>query len=69
MSAVLAGDVDCIILTGGLAYDTAHVERVTRMVKHIAPVFVYEGEDELQALAFNGYLAITGQISVKEYVG
>jgi butyrate kinase len=39
------------------------------MVKHIAPVFVYEGEDELQALAFNGYLAITGQISVKEYVG
>ncbi len=69
MSAVLAGEVDCIILTGGLAYDSAHVERVSRMVKHIAPVFVYPGEDELKALAFNGYLAISGRISVKQYQG
>lgn len=69
MSAVLAGEVDCIILTGGLAYDDAHVERVSRRVKHIAPVYVYPGEDELKALAFNGYLAITGHISVKEYQG
>ena len=69
MSAVLEGKIDCIILTGGLAYDSAHVERVTRMVKHIAPVYVYPGEDELKALAFNGYLAITGHIIVKEYRG
>ena len=69
MSAVLAGEVDCIILTGGLAYDSAHVERVSRMVKHIAPVFVYPGEDELKALAFNGYMAISGRISVKQYQG
>lgn len=69
LSAVLAGEVDCIILTGGLAYDTAHVERVSRMVRHIAPLYVYPGEDELKALAFNGYLAISGQISVKEYIG
>jgi len=69
MSAVLEGEVDCIILTGGLAYDSAHVERVSRMVRHIAPVYVYPGEDELKALAFNGYLAITGRISVKEYLG
>lgn len=69
LSAVLAGEVDCIILTGGLAYDTAHVERVSRMVRHIAPLYVYPGEDELKALAFNGYLAISGHISVKEYIG
>lgn len=69
MSAVLAGDVDCIILTGGLAYDTSHVERIKGMIKHLAPVYVYPGEDELKALAFNGYLAITGRIAVREYVG
>jgi butyrate kinase len=69
LSAVLAGEVDCIILTGGLAYDNAHVERVSRMVRHIAPLYVYPGEDELKALAFNGYLAISGHISVKEYKG
>ena len=69
MSAVLEGKIDCIILTGGLAYDSAHMERVTRMVKHFAPVYVYPGEDVLKALAFNGYLAITGHIIVKEYRG
>lgn len=69
MSTVLAGDVDCIILTGGLAYDTTHVESIKNRVSHLAPVFVYPGEDELKALAFNGYLAISGRIVVREYVG
>lgn len=69
MSTVLEGSVDCIILTGGLAYDTVHVEQIRKMISHLGPVFVYPGEDELKALAFNGYLAISGHISVKEYVG
>lgn len=69
MSAVLEGNVDCIILTGGLAYDAVHVEQVRSMISHLGPVFVYPGEDELKALAFNGYLAISGHISVKEYLG
>jgi len=69
MAAVLCGDVDAIIMTGGLAYDTKHVERISAMVKKIAPVFVYPGEDELKALAFNGFLAVTGRITIKEYRG
>jgi butyrate kinase len=69
MSTVLAGVVDCIILTGGLAYDTTHVDSIKSRVSHLAPVFVYPGEDELKALAFNGYMAIAGRISVKQYQG
>jgi butyrate kinase len=69
MSAVLAGNIDAIILTGGLAYDSDHIERIKARVKHLAPIFVYPGEDELKALAFNGYLAVTGKINVKEYRG
>lgn len=69
ISAVLAGEVDAVILTGGLAYDTDHIERIKARVKQIAPIFVYPGEDELKALAFNGYLAVTGKITVKEYRG
>jgi butyrate kinase len=69
MAAVLHGDVDAIILTGGLAYDDTHIERISAMVRHIAPIFVYPGEDELKALAFNGLLAVTGRITVKEYRG
>jgi butyrate kinase len=69
MAAVLSGEVDAVILTGGLAYDNDHVARVTSMVKSIAPVFVYPGEDELKTLAYNGYLAVNGRITVKEYRG
>ena len=69
ISAVLNGQVDAIILTGGLAYDQGHLGRITAMVRSIAPIFVYPGEDELKALAFNGYLAVTGRIAVKEYRG
>ncbi len=69
MSAVLGGEVDAIILTGGMANDPGHVERIRVMVKSIAPVFVYPGEDELKALAFNGFLAVTGRIVVKAYRG
>lgn len=69
MSAVLGGQVDCIILTGGLAYDKVHVEQIRSMISHLGQVFVYPGEDELKALAFNGFLAISGHIAVKEYQG
>ncbi len=69
MSAVLSGEVDTIILTGGLAYDRDHVKRIESRVKHIAPVFVYPGEDELKALAFNGFLAIEERVPVRVYNG
>lgn len=69
MASVLHGEVDAIILTGGLAYDEAHIERIRVMVGKIAPIFVYPGEDELKELAFNGFLAVTGKIAVKEYRG
>ncbi|MDZ7636416.1 MAG: hypothetical protein U5L72_19125 [Bacteroidales bacterium] len=67
MAVVLRGEVDAIILTGGL-HEKGHVEsRITGMVKSIAPIFVYPGEDELKALAYNGFLAVSGRIAVKEY--
>lgn len=69
MAAVLGGNVDAIIMTGGLAYDAKHIERISALVQKIAPIFVYPGEDELKALAFNGLLAVTGRITVKEYKG
>ena len=67
MAAVLNGKVDAIILTGGLAYEKQHVERIKLMVGYIAEVVVYPGEDELKALAFNGLLALNRQIEVKTY--
>ena len=67
MSAVLAGKVDAIILTGGLAYQESHVEKIRSRVEFIARVVVYPGEDEIRALAFNGLLAMDGKIEIKSY--
>jgi butyrate kinase len=66
-AAVLSGEVDAIILTGGMAYDEDHVRLVSSMVSFIAKIVVYPGEDELKALAYNGLLALDGKIDIKIY--
>jgi butyrate kinase len=67
MSAVLGGNVDAIILTGGLAYQESHIERIKKMVGFISDVVVFPGEDEIKALAFNGLMALDGKIEIKTY--
>jgi butyrate kinase len=67
MSAVLCGEVDSIILTGGIAHNNYLVEYITRMVGFIAPVAVYPGEDEMRALAMNGLRVLKGQLQAKIY--
>jgi len=67
MTAVLCGDVDAIILTGGLAFQESHIERIKKMVEFISDVTVFPGEDEIKALAFNGLMALDGKIEIKTY--
>ena len=57
MAAVLDGDVQAVILTGGLAKDPYLVDTLTRKAKFIAPVLVYPGEFEMEALT-NGVLRV-----------
>lgn len=66
-ATVLHGDVDAIILTGGMAYQNDHVERIKTMTKFIAEIVVYPGEDELKSLAYNGLLALDGKIGIRDY--
>jgi len=66
-AAVLEGDVNAIILTGGMANEADHVMRIKTMVSFIADVVVYPGEDELRALAYNGLLALDGKITIMDY--
>jgi len=67
MSAVLKGEVDGIILTGGLSHNPMVVEYIKKMVSFIAPVIIYPGEDEMHALAWNGLLLLKGAIKAKDY--
>ncbi len=67
MAAVLEGDIDGILITGGVAYDKWFCERVRMRVHRFAPVFIYPGENEMEALAMNGYRVIRGEAEIKEY--
>ena len=67
MSAVLKGEIDAIVLTGGLAYSELLVERIKRRVEFIAPVKVYPGEDEMQALAEGALRILKGEEIAKIY--
>lgn len=51
MATVLEGGIDAVLLTGGMARSERLVTRLRRSVGWIAPVSIYPGEDELQALA------------------
>jgi butyrate kinase len=67
MAAVLKGNVDAIILTGGIANNSHVTNYVKSMIRFIAPVIVYPGEDEMKALAQNALKIIKGEVKCKEY--
>jgi len=67
MAVVLKCDVDAILITGGVAYSNYIVNFITSMVSKISKVFVYPGEDEMQALAMNGLMVLTGEAKIIEY--
>ena len=65
--AVLCGEVDAILLTGGVAYCDYITQGITRRVQFIAPVHIFPGEDEMQALALNALSVLRGECEAKEY--
>jgi len=67
MAAVLKGDVKTIILTGGLAYSKPLIEIIIDMVGFIAPITLYPGGDEMEALRDGALRVLRGQETPKIY--
>ncbi|MEN8208380.1 MAG: butyrate kinase, partial [Candidatus Fermentibacteria bacterium] len=67
LSAVLSGDVDAIVITGGIAYDRSFISWITERVKFIADVLVYPGEKEMEALALGALRVLLKQETPKIY--
>ena len=61
MATVLNGRVDAVLLTGGMAYSQKLVRQLCEVIEWIAPVTVYPGEDELQALAEGAIRVLCGE--------
>jgi len=67
MSVVLKGEIDGIILTGGLANSEMMTSLIREWIQFIAPVFVYPGEDEMAALAEGGLRVLRKEEELKKY--
>ena len=67
MAAALAGKVQAIVLTGGIAFNEPIVEYIREHCAFIAPISVYPGENELEALAYNALVVLQGTVTPKVY--
>lgn len=67
MVAALAGRVDAIALTGGLAFSTRFTGAIKENVDRLAPVYVFPGEDEMLALMEGVLRILRGEEMVMEY--
>ena len=67
MAAVLKGDIDGILITGGIAHDKWFTKQIIEHVERLAPVYIYPGEDEMRALSMNALRVLKGEIIPKIY--
>lgn len=64
---VVMGDVEAIILTGGIAHSQNFTDLIEKYVSYIAPVIVYPGENEMESLALGGLRVLRGEESAKTF--
>lgn len=67
MATVVSGDINQIILTGGIVYSTLVIDAIREKVGFISEITVYPGEDEMSALTFGALRVERGEEEVKKY--
>lgn len=67
MAVVLKGNIDAVILTGGLAHNKRLMDWVKERISFIAPVELVPGEDEMLALAEGALRVVKGEEAAKIY--
>lgn len=65
LAPMVKGEVDAILLTGGMAYSEYITSYIKEHVSFLAKVVCYPGEYEMQALAAGAYSALTGAVKMK----
>lgn len=67
MATVLLGEVDCIVLTGGMAHSQFITKEIIRRVSFISPVMIIPGEEEMEALALGALRVLRGEEQALTY--
>ncbi len=66
-AAVVSGKVDKILVTGGMAYSELLVNLIREKIEFIAPIEIYPGEDEMQALNEGALRVIQNEEEPRHY--
>lgn len=66
MAAVLEGRLDGVYVTGGIAHSTRVVSRIREKVGFLAPILLFPGEFEMEALAFGAIRVMEGEERLRE---
>ncbi|BEP29581.1 butyrate kinase [Helicovermis profundi] len=67
LSVVNYGDIDRIVITGGIAHSKKFTSLIKERVKFIAPVVIVPGENELESLAYGALRVLLGEEEDREY--
>ncbi len=67
LATVADGNIDVIVLTGGIAYSAMLTGWISKRVSFIAPVEILAGENEMEALAFGALRVLKGEETAREY--
>lgn len=67
LAVTLYGNVDRIVLTGGLAYSKMLTDWIVERVKFIAPVEIIAGENEMESLTLGTLRVLRGEEKAREY--
>ncbi len=66
-ATVMKGNVDAIVLTGGISHSTKFVEMIKDRVSFISLVMVYPGEEEMLSLCQGALRVLSGEEDEKVY--
>ena len=67
MATVLKGDVDAVVITGGLAYSQTFMEKIKKRISKLGLVMVFPGSYEMQALASGALRVLNGEEKPMEW--
>ena len=67
LTPTFRGKVDAVLITGGIAYSKYVTGELIKLIDYIAPIEIFPGEDELEALAMNALGALSGELPVNIY--
>ena len=68
LAVIYNGNIDAIILTGGLAYNHYIVRSITERVNFLGPIFVFPGENEMESLRKRAMEIYNNSVEINEYI-